>query len=141
MLGPLVLVFLVVPFVELYVIFQLGHAIGFGNTIAVMIIVSLVGAWLVKREGISTLRKAQRELDAGRLPGKQVVDGLLILLAGGLLLTPGFVTDVVGILLLLPPVRALLRRGVSKRMSTRIITVQSRPTPPHPPDWPEIDHQ
>ena len=138
MLGPLVLLFLLVPFVELYVIIQLGHAIGFGNTIAVMIIVSLVGAWLVKREGISALRKAQRELDAGRMPGKQLVDGLLILLAGALLLTPGFVTDVFGILLLLPPVRALVRGRVSKRMSTRVITVQSRPAPP---DWPQIDHQ
>lgn len=109
----LFIVFLVVPFVELYVILQVGQAIGVLNTVALLLIVSAVGAWLVKREGLSVLRRAQERAQQGAVPGKELVDGVLILFAGALLLTPGFVTDVVGILLLLPPVRAVLRASVA----------------------------
>ena len=115
----LFLVFLVVPFVELYVILQVGQAIGVLNTIALLLIVSAVGAWLVKREGLSVLRRAQQRAQQGSVPGKELVDGVLILFAGALLLTPGFVTDVVGILLLLPPVRAALRSSVASWLRRR----------------------
>ena len=108
-MGLLVLLLLVVPFAELYVLLQVGHVIGIANTIAVLIVVSVVGAWLVKREGLATWRRAQRAVDEGRVPATELVDGVLILFAGALLLTPGFLTDVVGIFLLLPPVRAALR--------------------------------
>jgi UPF0716 protein FxsA len=106
------LLFLVVPFVELYVLIQVGQEIGALSTIALLVVVSFVGAWLVKREGIGVLRRAQARIDAGEVPGVELVDGILILFAGALLLTPGFVTDVVGIFLLLPPVRVALRRSV-----------------------------
>lgn len=119
-MAPLLFfIFLVVPFVELYVILQVGHAIGVLNTIALLLLVSAVGAWLVKREGLSVLRRAQERAQAGAVPGKELVDGVLILFAGALLLTPGFVTDVVGILLLLPPVRALLRASVTSWLRRR----------------------
>lgn len=112
-------VFLVLPFVELYVILQVGHAIGVLNTIALLILVSAAGAWLVKREGLSVLRRAQERAQAGAVPGKELVDGVLILFAGALLISPGFVTDVVGILLLLPPVRAAFRGVVGRWLRRR----------------------
>lgn len=119
MAAVLFVIFLVVPFVELYVILQVGHAIGALNTIAVLILVSMLGAWLVKREGISVVRRAQERIAQGAVPGREVIDGVLILLAGALLITPGFLSDVVGVLLLLPPVRAALRATVTRRLRRR----------------------
>jgi UPF0716 protein FxsA len=113
------LLFLVVPFVELYVLIQVGQEIGALPTIALLVLVSVVGAWLVKREGIGVLRRAQARVNAGEVPGVELIDGILIMLAGALLLTPGFVTDVAGILLLLPPVRAVLRRSVRGALERR----------------------
>lgn len=117
--------FLVVPFVELFVLLQVGQAIGALDTIALLVLVSIVGAWLVKREGLGVLRRAQERVAAGTVPGRELVDGVLILFAGALLLTPGFLTDVVGILLLLPPVRAALRgttlRWLRRRSSVAVV--------------------
>jgi len=119
-LGPLVVLFILVPIAELYVIIQLGHAIGVLNTLGLLVLISFAGAWLMKREGLSTLRRAQRQVDAGVVPGRELVDGALILLAGALLLAPGFITDAVGLLLLLPPVRAGVRATVRRRLERRI---------------------
>ena len=115
----LLALFLVVPFVELFVIIQVGQAIGVVDTIAVLLLVSVVGAWLVRREGLSVLRRAQERVDRGAVPGTELVDGVMILFAGALLLTPGFVTDLAGILLLLPPVRAVLRASVVAQLRRR----------------------
>lgn len=115
----LVALFLVVPFVELFVIIQVGRAVGVVDTIAVLVLVSVVGAWLVKREGLSVLRRARERVDRGAVPGRELVDGVLILFAGALLLTPGFVTDLVAILLLVPPVRAGLRSAVVRQLRRR----------------------
>ena len=114
------LLFLVLPFVELYGILQVAHQIGGLPTFAVLIAVSVLGGWLVKREGIRALTNAQEELAAGRMPTKNLVDGLLIMFAGALLVTPGFLTDVVVVLLLLPPTRALLRKVVVRRFALRL---------------------
>jgi UPF0716 protein FxsA len=118
-LGPLVLLFIVVPIVELYVIIQVGHVLGVANTLGLLILVSFVGAWLMKREGLSTWRRAQRQVEAGTVPGRELVDGALIVLAGALLLAPGFVTDAVGLLLLLPPVRGSVRSFARHRLERR----------------------
>ncbi|HVF76163.1 MAG TPA: FxsA family protein [Acidimicrobiales bacterium] len=109
MLGVLALLFLVVPFAELFVLLKVGQLIGALETVALLVVVSVVGAWLVKREGLGVLRRAQQRVQQGSVPGRELVDGVLILFAGALLLTPGFLTDILGILLLLPPVRAALR--------------------------------
>lgn len=120
-MGPvLVLLFLVVPFVELAVIVTVGREVGVANTIGILILVSIVGAWLVKREGLGVWRRAQAQLDAGRVPGQELLDGLMILMAGALLITPGFLTDIVGIVLLLPPVRAGFRRLLTRRFEQRV---------------------
>lgn len=120
MLGPLVLLFIIVPIAELYVIIQVGHVLGVFNTLALLVVISFVGAWLMKREGLSTWRRAQRQIDSGSVPGRELVDGALIVLAGALLLAPGFLTDIVGLLLLLPPVRAAVRSFTRYRLERRL---------------------
>jgi UPF0716 protein FxsA len=117
----LVLLFLVVPFAELAVLIQVGSRIGVADTILLLIGVSVAGAWLAKRAGISVLLRMRQQLEMGRVPGAELVDGFLVLLAGALLLTPGFLTDVVAILLLLPPVRATVRRVLRKRFERHIV--------------------
>ena len=123
-MGPLFLLFLVVPFVELFVLIQVGQTIGVLNTIGLLVLVSVVGAWLVKREGMGTLVRARDRIDAGQVPGSELVDGVLILFAGALLLTPGFLSDVLAVLLLLPPLRAGFRgaavRWLARRADLRI---------------------
>jgi UPF0716 protein FxsA len=119
-LPVLVVRFIGVPFAENYVLLQVGHAIGVLNTLALLILVSIVGAWLAKREGLGVIRRMQRSVEAGRVPGTELVDGFLILLAAALMLTPGFLTDIVAILLLLPPVRAVVRRELRRRLARRI---------------------
>jgi UPF0716 protein FxsA len=115
----LALLFLVVPFLELLVIIQVGQAVGAGWTIGVLVLISIVGAWMVKREGVGVLRRARERMQAGEVPGKELTDGVFILFAGALLLTPGFLTDVLGILLLVPPVRAGMRRAATRTYRRR----------------------
>ena len=117
--GVLALLFLVVPFLELYVLIQVGHVIGALPTIGLLILVSIIGAWLVKREGFAVLDRARQRIDGGELPGKELVDGVLILFAGALLISPGFLTDVAGVLLLLPPVRAAMRGATVRWLGRR----------------------
>ncbi|HEX3393431.1 MAG TPA: FxsA family protein [Acidimicrobiales bacterium] len=116
MLAVLFVVFVVVPVVELAVLIQIGHVIGTWNAIGLLLLVSLAGAWLVKREGLGVLRRFRQQMDAGRVPGRELADGVLILFAGALLLTPGFVTDFFGLLLLVPPVRSAVRAGAMHRV-------------------------
>ena len=116
------LLLLLVPIAELYVIIQVGHVLGVVNTLALLVLISLAGAWLMKREGLGALRRARRQVDAGVVPGRELVDGALIVLGGALIVVPGFITDAVGLLLLLPPVRAVTRtatRGVVRRRLAR----------------------
>ena len=117
------MVLLVVPIAELAVLIQVGQAIGVWWTILLLIAVSVVGSWLVKREGIGLWVRANRELAAGRMPTRELLDGILVLFAGALLLTPGFLSDVIGILLLLPPTRAVVRRVLRRRFERRLSVV------------------
>jgi UPF0716 protein FxsA len=118
--GLLALVFLLVPVAELIVLIKVGSMIGVFDTLALLVLLSLLGAWIVKREGVGLYRRAQRELEAGRVPTSSLVDGILLLAAGALLLTPGFITDAAGVLLLLlPPVRILVRRALTARYRRR----------------------
>ena len=116
----LILLFLGVPLVELYVLIQVGQEIGALWTIALLVLVSVIGAWLAKREGFGVWLRMQDQVAAGRMPGIELVDAFLILLAGALLLTPGFVTDLLAIVLLIPPGRALVRRGLRRTLVNRV---------------------
>ena len=119
MVALLAVLFVVVPLAELYVIVQVSHEIGVVPTLAILFAVSVAGAWLMKREGLAVWRRARMKLDAAQMPGRELIDGVLILFGGALLLAPGFITDTVGLLLLLPPVRAALRMAVTRRMARR----------------------
>lgn len=119
MVGVMLLVFVIVPIVELYVILQVGQLLGVLPTIGLLVAVGVSGAWLVKREGLGVWRRVQRQLERGELPTAEVVDGFLILTAGALMLTPGFITDVVGLVLLVPPGRALVRAALQRRYRHR----------------------
>ena len=119
MLPVLVVAFIVVPLAEIYVIVQVGSAIGALRTIALLLACSLIGAWLVRREGIRAWRAVAAALAAGRMPGREMVDGVLVLAGGVLLLTPGFITDSAGFLLVIPPTRALARQAAGRFLSRR----------------------
>lgn len=118
----LALLFLVVPIVELYVIIQVAHAIGVLDTLGLLLLDSIVGGWLMKREGLGVLRRLQSKLQSGDLPSTALVDGFLILFGGALMLAPGFLTDLLGMALLLPPVRAVVRRVLARRFKTVVIS-------------------
>ncbi|HVL26978.1 MAG TPA: FxsA family protein [Acidimicrobiales bacterium] len=120
MLPVLVVLFIVVPILELAVIIQVGQSIGVLNTIGLLLLVSLVGSWLVKREGLGVWRRFRQQMESGRVPGREVADGAMIMLAGALLISPGFITDCVGVLLLLPPVRAAVRAGLLRKITLRV---------------------
>ncbi len=111
----LLVLLVVAPLVELYVIIQVADVIGGWQTIGLLVIESAIGGWLLKRQGLATLAKVSSALEAGRAPGRELVDGLLLLVAGALMLAPGFVGDLIGYLLLLPPTRAPIRALLVKR--------------------------
>jgi UPF0716 protein FxsA len=106
----LILLFIVVPVAELYVIIKVGELIGVWPTLALLLADALLGSWLLKHEGRGAWRRFNEALAARRFPGQEVADGALIIVGGTLLLTPGFLTDIVGAFLLLPPTRAIARR-------------------------------
>ena len=136
MVGVLVVLFILVPLAELFVIIQVGQAFGALNTIALLILVSAVGAWLVKREGMGVWKRFQRQVESGVVPGREIADGVMILFAGALLMTPGFLTDLLGISLLLPPVRAVVRTAVMRRTARRAGVIWVDPGRPLGPSGP-----
>lgn len=107
----LLLTLIGVPLLEIAVFIRVGESIGLWPTLALVIATAVAGTWMLRAQGLAALRTAQASLDRGEFPVAQVFDGICLLLAGALLLTPGFVTDAVGLLLFVPAVRAYLRRG------------------------------
>jgi UPF0716 protein FxsA len=116
----LFVLFIVVPIAELYVLIQVGQTIGVLPTIALLIVDSLLGAWLLRREGAKAWRAFRRALDERRVPAREVADGALVLFGGALLLTPGFLSDILGLLCILPPTRAGLRRLLTGVVASRL---------------------
>ncbi len=107
---------LAVPILEIAVFIQIGSQIGLGLTIAIVILTAIAGTMLLRHQGLATLHKVQESLNAGIFPMTAVFDGICLLVAGALLLTPGFVTDAVGLILFIPPVRRSLRLLIGRRM-------------------------
>jgi UPF0716 protein FxsA len=120
---PLLLfvLFIVVPIAEIYVLLQIGHAIGALPTIALLIADSVLGAALMRSQGRAAWLRLNAALAEGRVPGREVMDGALVILGGALLLTPGFLSDILGLVLLLPPTRAIVRRVLLRRFAGRIV--------------------
>jgi UPF0716 protein FxsA len=119
----LILLFIVVPVAELYVIIKVGELIGVLPTLILLLADALLGSWLLKHQGRGAWRRFNEALAARRFPGREVVDGALIIVGGTLLLTPGFLTDVVGVFLLLPPTRAITRRLLKRFTIGRFMVV------------------
>jgi UPF0716 protein FxsA len=127
----LILLFIVVPIAELYVIIKVGELIGALPTLILLLADALLGSMLLRHEGRGAWRRFNEALAARRFPGREVADGALIIVGGTLLLTPGFITDIVGIFLLLPPTRAIARR-VAKRLTIgrfAVVGVARGPSP------------
>jgi len=125
----LVVLFVAMPLIELLVLLRVHEAIGLMSTLALVILTGVVGAFLARVQGLLVVTQIQRELAGGRMPAPRLMDGVMILVAGVLLITPGLITDAAGFALLVPPVRAAirawLRRKVEARLSDGSITVTS----------------
>lgn len=118
-LLPLIVLFVTVPIAELYVILQVGDAIGVVPTIALLAADSLLGAILLRAQGRSAWRQLNEAMSERRVPHRELLDGVAVVFGGAFLLTPGFITDVVGLLLLIPPTRALFLRVAVRRLGRR----------------------
>src|SRR4029453_11433979 len=120
-LLALVALFIVVPLAELYVILKVGDAIGAVPTIALLAADSVLGSMLLRAQGRSVWRRFNETMASGRVPHRELIDGVLVIFGGAFLITPGFLTDIVGLVLLIPPSRALVRRLVARRLGRRIV--------------------
>ena len=117
----LLLLFVVVPVVEIWVIVQVGQAIGVLPTLGLLLADAVIGTWLFRREGRKAWAALREAIAAGRVPAKEVADGALVVVGGAFLLSPGFVTDAVGLLCVLPPTRAFLRRALTSVVRVRLL--------------------
>ena len=120
MFGRLFLLFLVVPVIDLALLVAVGGRLGFWPTFGIAVASALVGSWLARREGAAAWHRVRQKMASGGVPGPELIDGLVILVAGTLLITPGFLTDLAGLLGLFPPTRAVLRRAVRRRFEAAI---------------------
>jgi len=118
-LLPIVLLFIAVPIAELYVILQVGDAIGAVPTILILAADSVLGSVLLRTQGRSVWRQFNRAMAEGRVPHRELLDGVAVIFGGAFLITPGFITDIIGLLLLLPPTRTMIRRFVVRRLGRR----------------------
>src|SRR3954469_1322444 len=137
-MAALIVLFILIPLAELYVIYQVGDAIGILPTLALLVADSLLGSWLLRSQGRTVWRRFNDTMRAGRIPHRELVDGVLIIFGGAFLITPGFLTDIIGVLLLLPPTRALVRRWLIRRggrMFGVSVATGRRSTPASRQDW------
>jgi UPF0716 protein FxsA len=121
MLLPLVLLFIVVPIAEIAVIIQVGQEIGVPLTVALLVADSILGSVLMRSQGRAAWRRFNDATRAGRVPAREVLDGALVIFGGALLLTPGFLTDILGLILLIPPTRAVVRGMLAGRLARRMV--------------------
>ena len=129
----LVLAFILVPILEIYVLIQVGQVIGAWWTVLLLIADSILGSWLLKREGARAWTAFRVALGEGRMPARELADGILIVVGGTLMISPGFVTDVFGILLILPLTRPIGRRLLARVLARRLVFVQGPGMPGHGP--------
>ncbi|HEY2877829.1 FxsA family protein [Nocardioides sp.] len=129
----LIAAFIAVPILEIYVIIQVGQVIGAWWTIALLIADSIFGSWLIRREGRRAWQALTVTIESGRMPATELADGALILVGGTLMLSPGFVTDIIGILLILPFTRPLARRLLTRVVARRLVVVRRNGSGPQGP--------
>ncbi len=115
MLLKLFLAFTIIPVLEIYLLIKLGSFLGALNTVIIVILTGIIGAYLAKLEGLHTMTKVREALNRGEMPAEGMLDALLILVAGIVLLTPGFLTDIAGLVILIPQTRVLFKRWLRKK--------------------------
>lgn len=121
----LIAIFVVIPLAELYVLLEVvGPALGAPLTIALLVVDSLAGAWLMKSQGRAVWARFNTTLREGRIPAREIVDGVLVIFGGAFLITPGFITDVLGFLLLIPITRRLFRGTLQRRLALRVTPIR-----------------
>jgi UPF0716 protein FxsA len=120
-LFKLFLLFAILPILEIAILVNVGEQIGGWYTVAIVIVTAFAGAHLVKQQGLSTLMQAQQKMQAGTMPGQEMAEGLLLVVAGVLLVTPGFMTDGIGFLLSLPMTRPLIAKRLVKHLSLNVV--------------------
>jgi UPF0716 protein FxsA len=120
-LFKLFLLFAVLPIIEIAILINVGEQIGGWYTVAIVILTAFAGAHLVRQQGLSTLMQAQQKMQAGTMPGQEMAEGLLLVIAGVLLVTPGFITDGIGFLLSLPMTRPVIAKGLLKQMTVKMV--------------------
>ncbi len=130
MFARLFLLFITVPLIELFLFLVIGQRIGIAATFALILLTGILGAALARSQGLKALMKYRESLAQGRLPHDAVIDGLLILVAGAMLLTPGFLTDTMGFLLLVPRCRALVRERIESSLKQKLTPGAARPAAP-----------
>ncbi len=135
----LLILFISVPLLELSIFLHLGTKIGIPTTIAIVILTGFLGAWLTRNQGLKVLLKYQESIQSGKIPHQELIDGLLILVAGAVLLTPGFLTDVIGFSLLIPPVREKVRAVIGRYLKNRIQVAGDIVDAPTSPETISID--
>ena len=149
MFGRLLILFIIIPLVELYLLVVVGSRVGLPATILLVILTGAWGAYLAKSQGYSILARIQAETAAGRVPTKELIDGLLVLIGGIVLLTPGLLTDLAGFCLMLPGFRAIIRARVKKKFASQVgdfqmttpdgMGARTQETPKHPKNDDVID--
>ncbi len=121
-MGKLFLLFAILPIIEIALLINVGEQIGGWNTVFIVIVTAFAGAHLVRQQGLSTLMQAQQKMQGSTMPGQEVAEGLLLVIAGVLLVTPGFITDGFGFLLSLPMTRPVIARALMKTLALRVVT-------------------
>ncbi len=120
MFSYLLAVFIVMPLVELWLLLQVGEHVGWKGTLALVIVTGVTGAWLARTQGAQVMRDVRRDMANGVMPAPRLIDGAMILLAGVLLITPGLITDTLGFLLLIPPVRGQIRVWMRRKLERKL---------------------
>lgn len=134
MFARLLILFITIPILELVIFVMLGSKLGFPLTLLIILTTAVIGAYLSKSQGLRALRRYQEAVASGKLPHREILEGLIILVAGVLLMTPGFLTDTIGFLLLVPPLRDIVRQLISASLSRRFSEVGDRMGVPRDPD-------
>jgi UPF0716 protein FxsA len=128
MLLRLFILFAIIPVIEVYLLIKVGSLIGAVPTVALLLAISMAGAWLVRHQGFELMRRIQNEMAQGRLPAAELLDGALVLVGGVLLLTPGFFTDFLGLFFLIPFTRGLIKQfarlWLQRRLERGVITIR-----------------
>jgi UPF0716 protein FxsA len=123
----LIVLFIIVPIAELALLIQVGSWIGFWPTLALLVLDAVLGSMLMRSQGRAAWRRFNEAIAEGRAPAREALDGVLVIFGGALLLTPGFITDIFGLLFLIPPTRVLVRRLIVRRATLRMMRVATPP--------------